>query len=818
MRLIRWGCWVLFGVAFLLGAGRLHFDVEILNLLPRELPAANGLKLYQQHFAAARELLITVETPNAEASEAAAREIARVLRTRTDLVSGVVWQPSWLEGPRFAAELTAFIWLNQLPEEVSALDQRLAVTNLPRVLGETREALATSLSPGEIALRGYDPYGLLQLPESVTKLAMAPGGAGEPFSSSDGRFRVLFVEAAPDLSGYKACRSWLGDIRRIVEGAKASVDPNREAEIHFTGRPVFVTEIAGGMEGDLAGSSVGTLATIGLLFWLSHRRLRPLVWLLFLLVLILAGTMALGGLVLGSINVVSLGFAAMLLGLAEDFGIVAYQESRSHPNLSVTELRREVAPGILWSALTTSGAFLLLNLSVLPGLGQLGTLVAVGITLGALVMLYAYLPLLPRLRRKRRGDGASEGASGVDATDRPIRERFLLFPAHRTLPTTAARLLTGLILVGSICLLVRDGIRFDHSANVLRPKHSEAATTLKQIQDRFGGGKEPVWALISGKDEAEVAFRLREVEQALNTAVSNRLITSFTSPGPLWANPENQRGNRAALAALTGRRAAFQGAAQAGGFTPQSLGLTESVLGTWSEALATKGVYWPTNWANRWLLGKFAGQTTNGPLALVLIRPADDPGRAKEFLAGWPATAAGKHTILSGWELLGATVFDAVASDLPVVVVPILLLVLATLGLAFRRLAEVLWSLGTLAFSGLCLAGVMNLLHWEWNLLNLMAIPLLLGMGVDFSIHILLALRRHHGDVLAVHRSVGRALLLAGSTTVAGFGSLAFSSNAGMASLGQVCALGIFLALVTAVYLLPAWWRMMRRGKSLPSA
>jgi predicted RND superfamily exporter protein len=88
-----------------------------------------------------------------------------------------------------------------------------------------------------------------------------------------------------------------------------------------------------------------------------------------------------------------------------------------------------------------------------------------------------------------------------------------------------------------------------------------------------------------------------------------------------------------------------------------------------------------------------------------------------------------------------------------------------------------------------------------------MALPLLLGLGVDYSIHIQLALHRCHGDRLAVRRSVGRALLLAGTTTAVGFGSLSFSANAGLASLGKVCAAGIVISLMTAVYLLPVWWR-----------
>ena len=61
-----------------------------------------------------------------------------------------------------------------------------------------------------------------------------------------------------------------------------------------------------------------------------------------------------------------------------------------------------------------------------------------------------------------------------------------------------------------------------------------------------------------------------------------------------------------------------------------------------------------------------------------------------------------------------------------------------------------------------------------------MALPLILGTGVDYSIFMQLALRRHGGDLQLAHRSVGRALLLCGGTAIAGFGSLGLSSNAGM--------------------------------------
>src|SRR5262249_22277682 len=147
--------------------------------------------------------------------------------------------------------------------------------------------------------------------------------------------------------------------------------------------------------------------------------------------------------------------------------------------------------------------------------------------------------------------------------------------------------------------------------------------------------------------------------------------------------------------------------------------------------------------------------------------------------------------MVSGWDLLGTSILERVKNNLWRVVLPMVLLVLLSLGLAFGRPTEILLSLAVLAMSGLCLFAVMLVAGWSWNLLNLMALPLMLGSGVDYSIFMQLALRRHHGDMIGAHRSVGRALLLCGGTAVAGFGSLSWSTNAGMASLGQVCAVGI---------------------------
>jgi predicted RND superfamily exporter protein len=796
--------WLLLLLPIALGLWRLRFDVEVLNLLPDESPVVHGLKLYQQHFANARELILTVKAPDAGQAESSARALAHALRSRPDLATEVTWTPPWLEHPEQAAELMAYLWLNQSPSVFAGLTNRLTGTNLAATLAESRDALATSFSPEEVAARGYDPLGLMRLPEAATPAVPSFGSGLEYFASADGSFRVLFVEAALDLTSYKSCTKWLEEVRRVVEGTRSSGSVPAAVVVRYTGRPAFVAEIGGGMERDLAGPSVGTLAVIALLFYFAHRRWRPLLWLLVLLVTILAGTLALGGLVYGTLSVVSLGFASILLGLAEDFGIVLYEESRAHPRLSLDAIRREAAPGIWWSALTTAGAFLLLNLSSLPGLGQLGTLVAIGVALAAGIMLYAYLP--PLLGSEHR---------------RPIR-LVPTAPAHTGTPSGVARgearlvwVASGLLLVaGALALWLKPAV-FDQSPNSLKPRKSEANAALEELKHRLNRVQEPLWVVIEGRHPSEVAQRLVSIEPILKSAVTNGIISGFTLPTALWPQAANQSSNRPAALALAARSENLREATLAAGFSSSSLAIADSVLQAWGQSMVTSHLFWPTNANSRWVLEKLMARYPEGVLAAGLIH-ARPGGAANAYpkLSALGETLRREGIWLSGWELLGPSVSALVRSDLWRVLPLIAALVLVTLWLAFRSWREVLLSVATLAFSGLGLHVVMTLAGWSWNMMNVMAVPLLLGMGVDFSIHIQLALRRHRGDVALVGRSVGRALLLAGSTTVAGFASLSFASNVGIAGLGKVCAVGIICSMLTAVYLLPTWWRTTAATKS----
>jgi len=370
----------------------------------------------------------------------------------------------------------------------------------------------------------------------------------------------------------------------------------------------------------------------------------------------------------------------------------------------------------------------------------------------------------------------------------------------------------GIILVCAVVLL--SGLpKMDGSNAALQPRHSEAYAALDAIKEHLNQNRDPLWVVVAGRNEREVGNRLDAVQPVLNQAVSNGVLSGFMTPAILWPHADNQLSNRTTAQLLISRREAFRTAAQKDGFSSDAMGLMDSLLDIWQRAGSSTNVFWPTNELNTWIFSKLTAREPTNLFAVGFLFPPTNKVDVAA-LAKVNAELPRDGVWLAGWDLLGGTVLGVVMQNLWKLVLPMLGLVFLSLWLAFRRFTEIALSLGILLLSGLCLLAVMRLMGWSWNLLNLMALPLILGTGVDYSLFMQLALRRHHGDLHIAHRSVGRALLLCGGTAVAGFGSLGFSSNAGMAGLGQVCAVGIGCNMLISVYLLPVWWRYLVRSSS----
>jgi predicted exporter/lauroyl/myristoyl acyltransferase len=780
----RWW-WLLLAVPLLAGWWRVRFDTEVLGLLPASVPAVRGLQLYQKHFTNARELVVTLRAPDAESAETAARVLAEALRGETNLASSAVWQPPWLEHPEEMAGFIAYLWLNETPEAFARFTHRLAPERLATVVRETKEQLATSMSPTDIARLSYDPFGFTRLPEgALGSVFLASPQAG--FASADGSFRAVFVEASQELPNYRACAKWIAAVQAAATQAAQAPGWPVGVTVRYTGSPAFVAEIASSMAGDMQFTVLTTLALIVALFWWAHRSWRPLGWLVVLLLLIMAGALAAGGLIFGTLNAVSLGFGAILLGLAVDCGLVVYQEAAAEPHRSAADLRRVLVPSVLWSALTTSAAFLLLNFAGLPGLSQLGTIVGIGVLLAPLVMLFLFLPLALRWLREH--------------PPRPL--------VARTAPPPPGRYRAATLLAAALAALSlwRAWPPVDRSNSSIEPKNCSAQLALNELTANLSQHGEPLLMVIAGRDEPAVADKLNAVERHLAGAQTNGPGFRALLPVAIWPYPDRQRTNALAAAALAARAGVLRASAEEAGFTPGAMELTENVLRAWAEPTPGARGLWPTNQSCRWLLQRTAAWTGEGWLATGAVYPQTNSptlGRLAEQLdPGLPGVW------VTGWPLLGESLARHVERRVLWLVLAIVAVVGLCLRLAFRRWTEVFISFGALGFMLLILQAVLGLAGASWNLMSLAALPLLLGVGVDYIIHVQVALRRHHGDVAAMRRVTGRAILLCAATNVDGFGSNVMSSNPGLASLGLVCAIGITVAYVTAVFLVPAWWQL----------
>jgi predicted RND superfamily exporter protein len=141
----------------------------------------------------------------------------------------------------------------------------------------------------------------------------------------------------------------------------------------------------------------------------------------------------------------------------------------------------------------------------------------------------------------------------------------------------------------------------------------------------------------------------------------------------------------------------------------------------------------------------------------------------------------------------------------------IVVLLLVTL----RRLSDVLLALAPVLLSAALSAATCVVLRQDINLENLIALPLLLGIGVSFSIYFVVAWRNGARGLLA--SSLARAILFSAATTGAAFGALALSQHPGTASLGILLLISLFWTLVTTLLVLPALLSAVRPA-SAPSA
>ncbi|GMQ80822.1 MAG: hypothetical protein BMS9Abin05_0251 [Rhodothermia bacterium] len=134
-----------------------------------------------------------------------------------------------------------------------------------------------------------------------------------------------------------------------------------------------------------------------------------------------------------------------------------------------------------------------------------------------------------------------------------------------------------------------------------------------------------------------------------------------------------------------------------------------------------------------------------------------------------------------------------------------MVLVFLLLWIDFRSINSAVAAMLSLAVGAIWMVGLMNVFGMKFNLLNVIGIPLILGIGIDDAVHILNRYRvEGRGRINVVYASTGKAIILTSITTMLAFGSLTFATYRGLGSLGLTLAIGVGTALLTSLLMLPA--------------
>lgn len=763
------------------GWTKVRFDTDPLAVMPSSMQEVEGLRKLQDVVAKKGELVVLLQVDEERAGDLAelSAEIGQKLGD-SSMATAVRWEPQWRHDPEGMAELFAWLWLNGSSEELEQLEKSLSTEEIPDTMQSSIERLATALDGAEMMMASHDPFGFLSH-SSLQELFASSEMEGEGFESADGTAHLLLVQAPDPLEGYKEYDSWLNGIR-------SQVNPwaeDNNVTVGFTGDPAFEAEIGGTMEKDMRGTIGITSALIGLLFLLMQRRHSLLLGMAVVLALVIFSTMGIAGLIIGDMSIMAAGFAAILIGLVVDYGVLICQEAKLADH-SAQKIRRSVAASIAWAAATTAVVFLALNLSGLPGISQLGSMVAIGVILGAFFMLVIYVNWAAR---------SGEGRQFMDS--QPVCVTGQRWP---WITYTAVFLMAA----GTLAWMGLPGVKFDQG--LLRPRNSSAMATFESIEQKFPMWAAPSLRLIVESDSDDQMFAsLDRLQADLETMAAEHpdWVKGYQLPSKWWPSVNNANANSQTIRSLGQNKERIIAAADMAGYSEEGTMLGRQVLDA-MMTVADKPAGWlPDSPAAQEWLRTIVNREPDGSGYLIgrldLVNPEEVQVEQLDVIR----EIADDNVYVAGWSLIRPAVLPLVMEDVYKVLLPMVGLMLIMLSVVFRNVKDVAVSMLAMALSGILLILTMRIFGLEWNFLNIAATPLLLGTGLDYSIHMLLALKRTGGDVRAVWNGTGKAVLFCGVSTAIGFGSLAFAKIDALASLGKVALIGTLISMVVTLVLLP---------------
>ena len=662
-------------------------------------------------------------------------------------------------------------------------------------------------------------------------------------------FLVTAHAPSDDLSGAAVSR-----FRELVAQTRYEVPG---LNVGLTGETVLEQDEMAQSQKDTFVASIVSLILCALIFIYGYNEIgRPLKTTVCLVVG-LAYTLALATLTVGHLNILTITFVPILIGLAIDFGIhlvTRYEEELrlgKTPEAALARAMVYTGQGIFTGALTTAGAFIAMAFTNFKGIQEMGVICG----LGLLACLVPMMTLLPVMLLRGRQNAIDQKPAQVAARAR-IENLWLQRPVLVAVLITVSCVLAGSQL---------HKVYFDY--NLLNMQSAGLPAVVFEEKLIHSADKSVLFGA-SVADSLPQAIELEKKFKALtNTVADVESIAQFLTPGqeeklrligeikkeiaPLRFNPPDlDPVNVSALSRTLYSLYGYLGAAQSevGGSDPeltkQMASLQSTIQQLRSTMLAGDGVAVETH-AEK--LGQFQQALFNNILETFDIlkkqdnsaplQTADLPPALRDRFVG----VTGKYLLQiypreDVWQRQNQKAFieDLRRVDPNVTGTPVQLyeytsllkqsyeraavyslIAIAILVLIhFRSLWAVLLSLIPVGIGTLWLAGLMGWLGVPFNPANIMTLPLVIGIGVTNGIHILNRFAEERTPGI-LSRSTGKAVLVSGLTAIAGFGSLILAKHRGIHSLGLVMAVGIGACMVAGLTFLPALLSLLGRRVAL---
>ena len=825
-----------------LAATRLKIDTNPALMINGELPfRQNYQDLIKQFPALDNGFVVIIDAEIPAKGRDAATEIARQLEMRPDLFSDV-FAPG--TGPYFDEYGVLYLdeaVVRQVADDVRGSTPLINTMSLQPDLAGFADLFQQMAPVVEI---GEAPQELSGFLDKITETIqfetrgqarpldwMALGK--EPPSLTETRWYVL-VKPILDFSALESAARPLSEVRRVMAEFKGN---GAGIKVQLTGEAALNAEEFDAVTEGAAIAGALSLALVTLTVVIGFPSLVLVVPALALILLGFLINAGFAALVVGTLNMISVAFAVLFIGLGIDYAvhvILRFAEERARgadgKKAAVAAIRGISVPLGLCT-LTTSLAFLAFTPSDFVGMAQLGIIAAGGIVIafiGSITLVPAILSVLPDSEAK-----ITRAFSKLT----PQHEGWL--HAHRSTIRKGGSLL--LIIAGITSVWLIPQVRFDGDPINLK---NPAAPSMKAFNDLVNHQPAHTFAVQLLTEPGEPLHRMVEELKVLPQVLDVETLDSMLPPDqesklahlnaladllPTQIEPATDFASGEQVDHLTSWREAVSAMANADSAT-EDIRSSAARLKQALEEFVTASNRSPDAIAALQMslvqgfprLFEAARQMADldrvtvdnidsgfrqryiaqdGRWRLEVLPKGDmrDPAQLDEFVTAVLKVAP--QATGAPVEITGAA--NVVSSSMSKASVMSLALVLLATFLVLRRLVDVLLVLTPLLLAAALMAGYTVMFNSPFNFANVIVVPLLVGLGIDSAIHYVMRARDAGAGTDAIRSWTPRAVLISGVTTMGSFGSLWLSAHRGMASMGELLAVAITITLLCTLVVLP---------------